>query len=304
MADEVVPAVEAEVEGLQLGVLPDGTPFLSGRSLANLCGVAPSVILEWGPTWSRESTRNRDKAITELLDQVGYTESTLFRKVLLKGVYTTAYPDAVAWAVLEYYAWDTGAQVSPQTRQRAIANYRKLARGGLRVFIYTACGYVPGQTAVPVEWRHFHERLRLNPVPRGYFSVWVESAALIMDAMRNGLSVDAHTVPDISIGQAWAKHWKDGQLEEYFGARSSHPHIYPADSPQSAADIAPAIYPIDALGEFRRWLYETYVTEKLPAYLKRKVREGVLATRAAELILDAVATDPAIAADQTSLLQK
>lgn len=291
MADDLVPASTLEVDDLQLGVLPDGTAFVSGRSLATLCGVGANAIHTWGREWTRDSTKPRDVALRQLLDAAGYASDSLFLKVVFNGVYTAAYPDVVAMAVLEYYAFDASARVDPAVRARAMDNYRKFARAGLRVFIYEACGYSTQAPQIPPQWKHFHERIELNRVPRGYFSVWVEVYPLLTDAIRAGLVLDSHTVPDISIGQGWSKRWKDQGYEEVHGSRTQYPHQYPADSPQSAADIHAWIYPISALGDFRQWLYDDYLPNKFGDYLERKRRQGLLTVQAMNLILDAIVPD-------------
>lgn len=270
---------EVEQDGLEMGVLQDGTPFLSARSLAGLCGVAPSTIIEWGPSWSRESSRARDRVLTALLDEAGFTGDGLFYRVTLKGRVTTAYPAVVCMAILDYYAY---------SRNRVVAqtNHRRLARAGLRAVIYAACGYNP-VAAVPVEWQHYHDRLLLNSAPPGYFSVWIESSGLIMSAMRAGLQVDAQTVPDISIGQIWARHWAAQGYEEVFGIRKKAPHVYPPDAPQSQADIEAWVYPIEALGDFRLWLQNEYIPNKFPAYIRSKARKGAIPATRAELLIEA-----------------
>ena len=47
-------AVAKEVDELEMGVLEDGTPFLTGRGLARACGVPPSAIIQQAATWDSE----------------------------------------------------------------------------------------------------------------------------------------------------------------------------------------------------------------------------------------------------------
>ena len=37
----------------------------------------------------------------------------------------------------------------------------------------------------------------------GWWSVFSETAHVVLNAIRNGLIVDSHTIPDISVGLAW-----------------------------------------------------------------------------------------------------
>lgn len=279
-------ATTREVDGLEMGVLEDGTPFLSSRALARLSGVVPSAILGWLPSFSDSSARPRDVKLRELLAKQGHT-GPLQVKADQEGVLVNAHSDAVCMAVLEYYAFEAGSGVTEQ----AINAFRFLARRSLREFIYTSVGYDP-RALVPELWQHFHDRLLLNPVPSGYFSVFREIADVLVSSIRAGLNVDAHTVPDISVGQAWAAYWKSIGGEVRFGQRVKYPHVYPHPSPQAGAEIEAWIYPVRALGEFRAWLQGVYLPEKYPRYIETKVRSGALLESRAELLLAAVNAHP------------
>ncbi len=97
-------------------------------------------------------------------------------------------------------------------------------------------------------------------------------------------------MPDISVGQCWAKYWKKESLAVRFGERQKFPHKYPDYMPQAMANdfIEAAIYPLTALGEFRVWLQEVYLPEQYPKYIHSKVKAGALPPSRAELLLEAV----------------
>lgn len=266
-----------EVDGIDMAVLDDGTPFLTGRGLAALAGIAPSVLIEWN--WSRDSQRPRDKKLTEILEAHAFTGESLFRRALNGQAEVHAYSDVVCIAVVEYYAFEG--------REQARNALRRLAQRTLRDLIYSSVGYDP-HGLIPGNWKHFHERLLLNPVPRGKFSVFREVADIIVSAIRAGLRVDHHTVPDGSVGRVWSAHWAKIAGDDKYGPRAKHPHVFPDDSPQSAADIDAWVYPLAALGEFRQWLQDVYLPEKYPRYIQSKVRSGALLASRAELLLAAV----------------
>jgi hypothetical protein len=189
-----------------------------------------------------------------------------------------AIPEDVCTLVLEYYAFE-------KSSEQAVRNYRITTRAGLRLFIYNALGYDPANR-VPVEWRQFHDRMLLVSAPAGYFSVFKESAEFVITSIRGGLPCNETSVPDISIGKTWSKHWEDKNLAARYGDRTKHDHNYPDYFPQAASNPQPIhVYPIEALGEFRRWLQSTYVPEKFPSYLERKVRTGALAASTAQLLV-------------------
>lgn len=271
-------AVAREIDGIEMGVLKDGTPYLNSRGLARLCGVAPSTILEPVTAWGRG---DRTGKVARFLISQGIEDPMLY---IDTSTGEHAHPEHVVLTFLEYYAFETA-----KPSEQAKLAMRKLVRGGFRAFVYTAIGYIPAHMAVPREWRQFHDRLLLNSSPIGFFSVFKEIADFVISAIREGLTVDATTVPDISVGKIWSTYWVSQGLEERFGARAKHPHVYPDYFPQAGAgQIDAYVYPIEALPEFRKWMYRTYVPEKFPAYLKGKVARGSLPPSTAELIVKAL----------------
>jgi hypothetical protein len=179
-----------------------------------------------------------------------------------------AFPDAVCLAVLEYYAFDAA---TPRTTARD--NYRILAGKALQDLIYSQVGYDPaGGISEPL--RKWHERIELNhqSAPSGYFSIFNEAHTVIYELIMAGADIGPKMVPDISIGIHWAKHWDGKGLTSRFGDREKFPHRYPEDHPQAKSNPQIAnCYPLDALGEYRRWLQETYLgAGKFKTYLKGK----------------------------------
>lgn len=58
---QLFPVKEVEVEGVAMGVLNDGTPYLTGRGLAEMCGVHHSVIQDISSDWASERLKPRGK---------------------------------------------------------------------------------------------------------------------------------------------------------------------------------------------------------------------------------------------------
>ena len=282
---DVIAIKTIEADGIQMGVLEDGTPFLTGRGLAIVCGVAPKTVNDWGKESPKIGVTLKGSKMAELLISQGFEGVYLYQKILFKGQEVNAYPDSVCMAFMEYYAFEAGRYCT----ESAKTNYRVLARKTLREFIYRTVGYDP-KDVISLDWRHFHDRLVLNPVPIGYYSAFKEMADVVVCSIREGLIVDSHTVPDISVGKLWSKYWQDNNLEEIYGLRVKYPHNYPDYFPQSQnnSNIQAFLYPIESLGYFRNWLYTTYIPEKFPSYLKRKVKQGAIPASSVELLLKAV----------------
>jgi hypothetical protein len=276
--------VSKEIDGLEMGVLHDGTPYMTGRAVARLCGAAVSTIINQEDQWA---DGKRSNSFARLLVSRGYTERLLFIPIRgPRGQQVHAYPERVVMTFLEYFAFDS---VSPSPT--AQANFRRLAQAGLRLFIYSALGYDP-EKKLPQAWRHYHDRLLDNPTPLGYFSVLKEGAEFVLCAIRNGLPIDQSTVPDISVGKTWASYWEANNLVEQFGDRFKWDHNYPDYMPQSESNPQQAwIYPVAALPAFREWLHATYVPEKFPAYLDGKIKKGALPPSTKDLILSAVTVE-------------
>jgi hypothetical protein len=248
---------ERDVNGIGMGVLSDGTPYLNQRGLAALCGVMNAHIGTISSQWNDRPPKPRIQTIKSLLTGLHSTHAQPHVEVPHKGVVHFCYPADVCLAVLEYYALDAGANVQPEARR----NYRTLAGSKLRDMIYSQVGYDPSGTHSE-SLRKWHERIELNhqSAPHGFFCVFNEAHTVMYELIMAGGNVGEKMVPDISIGQHWSRHWVTNDLAECFGERSRFPHKYPDDHPQSRSNPQSAFcYPFAALGEYRRWLQEDYL---------------------------------------------
>ena len=273
---------QTEIDGVGMGVLSDGTPYLTGRGLARLLGMENLHVRSISLEWNDDPPKPRIQGIKAILASRGLT----FDKPHIEISPTFhAYPDTVCLAVLEFYAFDAA-----QRRETAIQNYRRLAGSTLRDFIYAQVGYDPSNF-VPQVWRQFHDRVSLTygACPAGYFGVFKEIADMIVTLGQAGLHIDATFIPDISVGQAWAAHWRDDELSSKFGARQKYEHNYPDYFPQAQSNPQePWCYPESALGEFRRWFRETYIGEgKFAKYIDTKAKQMALPPSFVQLALEA-----------------
>lgn len=137
-------------------------------------------------------------------------------------------------------------------------------------------------------WQRFQDRISLtfDRVPAGYFGIFKESADIYATMITGGANLGARMLLDISVGQHWARHWRDAGLEARFGPSASYDHHYPRYFPQALSNPQSACcYPDEALAEFRRWMREVYVPKKLPLYLKSQVsQQKLLASAASDTI--------------------
>lgn len=279
-------AAEREIDGIGMGVLSDGTPFLTLRGLARMCGVDHTAIIRMTGDWQLDPLRPREQKVRELVRAQGADDSVAFIALNKNGTIYHAIPAAVCMAVLEYYAFEARSD-----NDQASKSYRILARKGFNDFIYAQVGYNP-TGAAQVAWQQFHDRVSLtyHTVPDGYFSIFKELADMFVTLIRSGANLGQDFLPDISVGLRWSKYWVSENLEVLYGDRIKYEHNYPSYFPQSASNPqAPFCYPDEALPEFRQWIKTEYVVKSMPDYLNKKIKEGKIKAPAARKALDAFA---------------
>jgi len=277
-------AAEREIDGVQMGVLTDGTPYLTVRGLARMCGISHSAIVGITADWLNIPSKPRVRKIREFIIAQGADDSVAFIAVPKNGTIHHAIPAAVCMAILEYFAFD-----AKSGNEHAINSYRVLARKGFHDFIYAQIGYNPTDST-EVAWQQFRDRVSLayHTVPDGYFSVFKELADMYVTLLREGADLGPHFIPDISVGIHWGKYWTAENLDVIYGERIKYPHEYPRYFPQAVSNPQLAYcYPDDALAEYRKWVREIYIPEKMPKYLNQKIRDKHIPAPAARKAIDA-----------------
>ncbi len=279
-------AVEREVDGVGMGVLSNGSPYLNIRGLARMCGVDHTLIVDITAAWQDAAPKPREAKIKELVISQGADDKIAFVAVKKNGTIHHIIPAAVCMAVLEYYAFEA------RTRsEQAAKSYRILARKGFTDYIYAQVGYNPSGSP-SVAWQQFHDRVSLSyhTVPIGYFSIFKEIADMLVTLIKQGASLGDKFIPDISVGLAWGKHWTASNFDNLFGPRKKYEHNYPLYFPQSVTNPQePWCYPDAALAEFRRWMREVYIPTKMPNYLNDKAKQKQITAQAATAAIAAFA---------------
>jgi len=107
---------ERDVEGIGMGVLSDGTPYLNQRGLAALCGVQNAHIGTISSQWADEVQKPRISTIKGILAEGSIELDQPHIEVLHKGINHFCYPAEASLAILEYYALDAGNNVRPEAR--------------------------------------------------------------------------------------------------------------------------------------------------------------------------------------------
>ncbi len=260
--------IQKDVNGIEMGVLENGIPFLTQNGLAKIAGTARSVIYDIAQEWAVHFNdevlgKNRYSWLRQYLAEKGYNEPQLYIETKRAGQAHYAYPDIVCMGIIEYYAFE--AQNKNQT---AMDNYRRLATYGLQKFIFDALNYVPAD-----KWRHFHDRVSIltDSAPDGYFIIFHEVTGLISDLIAAGLPVNDKTIPDISVGGTWGRHWTANNFDAPYGTRIKYEHYYPSYYSQAQSNPQePWAYPDAALPAFRHWFRHEYLPTKYPKYILEK----------------------------------
>lgn len=307
-ADEIIaPAREvvryAVRDGLEVGVYADDSTFISQRALARLCGVThPSIskALESGylsllsraetPIIIEESATAKAVTWVDLLARHGHrTGDPLYDVITISGQTVHAVREAAYRSLISWYAAH-----SPRRTQEAALALAVFLGGGSRLYIYGLTGHTPAHrplTATEQTLRIVKQRREETPgAPFGYFHVFGELTDCSIRLVDAGAPYDAHSVPDVSVGQGFKSKWWDPRgLEGLYGRPLRVRFHYPYDWPQAKAGwIYVAGYPLAALGEFRMFLNECYFQGPYQAYVMMKRRKGTITEAAAQHLLAAV----------------
>jgi hypothetical protein len=272
-----------EINGIQMGILSNGIPYLSLRSLARLCGVDNMQISRMSDEWAENTDSPRNIKLKELLSEVNYHESNLFTRVETSDGEVYAYTEHVCLSILDYYAHEAGRYCNDIAKK----NLRFLNHLSFRIFVYKSLDYDPNRPMIS-GYEAYIQRVTINEKVRsGYFTVFMESSVLTWKMISAGLEVNEKTIVDGSIGLCWGNYWRKNNLEEKYGERIPHIHVWPMTYPQAVnGPINTWAYPDTVLVEFRRWMYNDYVKYHLPKYLKSKVKGGEIEEEESVIILD------------------
>ncbi len=278
-------AAQKEVDGVEMGVLDNGITYLTESGLARMCGIDRKTLSEIATMWDNASQSPRLLSIAEKLKDAGYQEASLYLKSVdqARGQEVNAYPGPVCLALLEYYAFD-----AKEKKEQALKAFRALARVSFDEFIYQAVGYNP-KGMVSAAWQQFHDRVDLtqDAAPEGFWSIFRETAPLIVTLINNGVPVGPSVMPDGSVGIAWSAYWASIDGDNKYRPRRQYPHRYPDYFPQAKSNPQTAYaYPEEALGEFRKWFREIYLPTKYPAYIRNLGRKLTVDT--AERAIEAI----------------
>lgn len=272
---------EKEFDGIAMGVLDNGIAYLSARGLAKACGVSLATMQDFYEKWNKklDSATNDDKQATYIRDSLkekNYADKELYIVIEDEQGVKYAFPEPVCMAFLEYYTFEARTK---ELREHAQKLYKKFANLGFRKFIYQAVGYDDNTTNANYYKQLYYERVSIlkNQVPHDYFGIFNELGGFILDLINNDIPVNNKIIPDISVGQAWAREWKDKNYDSIYSSAIKYEHLYPESYPQSKSNPQDAwCYPVESLGMFRKWFYDNYLSSKFPKYINNLIKNNKL----------------------------
>lgn len=263
--------IQKKINGIEMGIMTNGIPYLTQAGLADIAGINKKSISNISNQWVesyRDQVFDKDRKsfIREYLFRNNFIDDELYSVVKENKEGTKvhyAFCPIVCMAILEYYSFE-----SINRNETAISNYRKFAGIGLITYIYESLKYIPQD-----HWKYFHDRMTLldDQAPEGYFILFNETSSIVHDLIRANFTVNDQTIPDLSIGKAWAIYWKNENLAEKYRERIRFEHYYPEYYRQAKSNPQhPWAYPDEVLVIFRHWLKNEYLPTKFPKYILTK----------------------------------
>ncbi|RZM81809.1 hypothetical protein [Leptolyngbya iicbica] len=262
---QAIPAIEVSGLPIEVGLLPDGTPFMSGRELARACGISNSTLVGWGEATPQVGDRYRAGKLANLLATYNYQGERLFLRIPDGTQFggranVSAYPYQVCLAFLDYYAFEAN-------KEAARNSLRLLSEKQLPQFICEVVQTPPALAEPPQPIQPKYDPFRQRPlrdgIPVGYFSV---GQLLASEQPRSLPLTELRTALLINIDKAWNRYWNIQCLSREYGDRFAMPQR----SLNDWARPRQYVYPKAALVAFQDWLALHYLPERYPSYLQRK----------------------------------
>lgn len=249
---------QSEADGFEMGVMSDGTPYLTASGLAFICGTARSNMITMVNDWQNQRLLPRGVAISQIISRNGGNpENDLHSAIKVKGTTYHAIPADNCMAVLEYYAFESRSDA-----EIARGNFRNLAAQSLKEFIYTRTGY-KATGALPAHIvRYTKNRAK---IPYTHFSMLNEmTLSLIAPLEEAGYTLPDNLVPDISEGKLFCKWLRENRNIEPANF-PSYEHEYP-----DGRKVSARLYPIEYLDDFRKHFHEVWLAERAAKYFSER----------------------------------
>jgi hypothetical protein len=247
----------------------DGASGMTVTALADFCGTKQQTI-----TQVLNRIRDSDAIANDLPGSLKPFAGKELRLITNEANGSRFIIDEVCQAICEHYVFEARQY---KGKDIAIANFRMIAKAGMRLYIWAQTGYEPNKKPSQASLvGHWAERQRLfiqrTTIPSGWFCIFEELAKLMWQLENLGYVIPDHSpvdnsriIPDISIGRMFCKHMRSKGYA--VGAMTQkYPHWYPGWKLPVKANI----YPNCWLEEFRGWFDNQWKPTRLVQYLGKK----------------------------------
>lgn len=268
---EVIKSIAVAGFPIEVGLLRDGTPFLSGRGLAKACGISNSTLVSWGEFAPQAGAKYRSGKLANLLTTYHYRGDRLFLRLPSEVTFggkanVSAYPYQVCMAFLDYYAFAAN-------KEAARNSLRILSKQQLPNFICNAIAQQPSAPKPDTKQPESDRTIR-GKVPNNYFGVFQIASREKLGTAQNGLPLDVPITSPRNIEKAWGQYWHIHKLWEQHGKRVPYLRRSLDKSPQTTDGYRKTyLYPASALSDFKHWFYLHYIPDRFPSYRHRKAQQ-------------------------------
>jgi hypothetical protein len=250
---------------------PDGVSGMTVSALSELCCLASGSTTTLSDLLTK--IEDSDPEANDLSDPLKPFAGNKLRLEANDPQGRLIVPDDVCQGVLEHYAFEARKY---QGQPGAVANYRSIAKAGMRIFIWSKTGFIPeplrqslrSHTSVYIERL---ENMRDHTVNDFLWTTFREGAEVLLLVEKElQVPVDQLDLCDGSIGSHWSQFREDKAWRK---APGTYTHNFRDQrGPQECR-----AYHLEELSYFKKWLREYYIPHHLPEYLTNKF--GKLATR-------------------------
>jgi hypothetical protein len=248
---------------------PDGVSGMTVSALADFCSTSQPAV-----TQILNRIRESDPITNDLSDCLKPFAGKDLRLITNDLQGRLIIPDDACSAVSEYYAFEARQYAGKQV---ATANYRSMAKAGMRIFIWVRTGYIPPvlRDSLKAHTSNYIQRLENtydHVIADHLWSIFREGAeVLLLVEKKMRVPVDKMDLCDGSIGRRWSDYrktqdWATSKVESYT-------HVFRDQREKQY----PKAYQLTELQYFRKWVREVYIPDYLPKYLADKF--GKRATR-------------------------
>lgn len=249
---------------------PDGVSGMTVSALADFCSTSqPSVV-----SVLLTRIQSSDPVSNDLPDCLKPFAGKDLRLVSNDLQGRLIVPDDACSAIAEYYAFEARQYAGKQV---ATANYRSMAKAGMRIYIWVRTGYIPPilRDSLKAHTSNYIQRLENtydHVIADHLWSVFREGAeVLLLVEKKMRVPVDKMDLCDGSIGTRWSDYRKTQDWAT--SPAESYTHVFRDQREKQY----PKAYQLTELQYFRKWVREIYIPDYLPKYLADKF--GKRATR-------------------------